>query len=101
MHRRLSQRHVAKDPPSARPYRRTPVSSRVPPPVDIAKHGAGPYHPDRISVSTMRVSGTFLYLHELGGGEQRPEPDRVPRELIGPALLAVDHADRRAHPQTG
>src|SRR5215210_3754263 len=52
-------------------------------------------------VSTMRVCGPSPGVHDLGSSEQRPEPDGMPRELVGPALLPVHDAHGRSHPQAG
>src|SRR5439155_18854223 len=44
----------------------------------------------------MRVWSTLSGSENLRGGKQRPQPDRVPCELVHAALLAVDHAHRSA-----
>ena len=49
----------------------------------------------------MRFCGTFCRSEQLGRPKQRPQPDAEARERVRPALLAVDHADRRAALETG
>src|SRR5438874_9799290 len=48
----------------------------------------------------MRICGDKRGLQELGGPKERPQPHRVPRESVDPALLAVDDADGRSALET-
>ena len=49
----------------------------------------------------MRICGDKRRLHELGDAKERPQAHRMSRERVHPALLAVDHAHRRAAYETG
>src|SRR5919201_4737947 len=40
----------------------------------------------------MRLCGSFCRLEELRRPEERPQPDRVPRERVGAPFLAIDDA---------
>src|SRR5262249_52295463 len=64
---------------------------------------AGPQRPYQLRVcgSTMRFCWDFLRREQVSCPEERPQTDGVAREGVGSALLAIDHADRRAHHETG
>src|SRR5437588_7249089 len=51
--------------------------------------------------STMRFCGTFWGVLDLARTENRAKLHRLPGQSLHPALLAVDHTDRRVHDETG
>src|SRR3954467_5577185 len=49
----------------------------------------------------MRFCGAFGQFYQLCRSEERAQPDADARKRVRPALLTVDHHDRRADLETG
>src|SRR5712691_4391073 len=49
----------------------------------------------------MRVCGYFSPFEKVARTKNRPQADGLARERVGASFLAVDHADCRAHDETG
>src|SRR5919108_3493845 len=83
-----------------RPGQRTPASSQALLPTWVVDRRQTLTFSPRFRL-TMRVCCTFSDLQQLGGAVERVQLDVVPRELVGSAFVAIDHANSRVTDQSG